>query len=395
MADQTEENLMRKYKVRTVVLDVFPEMYKAMISNSCPPVTLQTKIKNDEMFLTRDYVTSDEKKILQTLENSRYSKMDGVLMYKVIRYFNLVEEPTNGWNKLPAANHITQGDDVERMRRFRNKYVHLPIWNISDEQFEHFFNESIEIASRLDEVNGHTNNRFKNIVTRLKTSMFDENKGNTDKPISTEQLFFKIDFGSGGNPFEFRLFYGNDIINQFVSDNNKVVGTDHCTLLLDIDDIEKCQMMIDHIKKCPENYRTQAINTEDVEMSSVILHISLDRKSFTSFETLHHEIQLYINTLFSHKEMQWKTMSTFNMVLAIADYTEQGEEMGIPLEEIRMITKRSDQAATQSIHIGIPIEKKVIKANKSSGAAKGGTTDGIPLEEICISTNESAQPASR
>lgn len=188
MADQTEENLMRKNRVRTVVLDVFPEMYKAMISNSCPPVTLQTKIKNDERFLTRDYVTSDEKKILQTLENSRYSKMDGVLIYKVIRYFNLVEEPTNGWNKLPAANHIKQGDDVERMRQFRNKYVHLPIWNISDEQFEHFFNESIEIASRLDAVNGHSNNGFKNIVTRRKTSVFDENKGNTDKPILTGKI---------------------------------------------------------------------------------------------------------------------------------------------------------------------------------------------------------------
>lgn len=78
------------------------------------------------------------------------------------------------------------------------------------------------------------------------------------------------------------------------------------------------------MKKYPEECSSPAIQIKYAEQGSIILHISIDRKSFTSCEILHNAIQLFIKTIFHHEEIQRTNMLDFDMVLAIADYTEQG-----------------------------------------------------------------------
>ncbi|CAC5400617.1 unnamed protein product [Mytilus coruscus] len=119
-------------------------------------------------------------------------------------------------------------------------------------------------------------------------------------------------------------------------------GSDEYTLRLLIDGKAECQKLV---KKYPESCSSPAIQIKDAEQGSVILHISIHRKTFTCCESLHNEIQLFINTILCHKEIQWTDMPDFNMVLAIADYTEQDTD--IRKTNTKDISLHSEQDADQ------------------------------------------------
>ncbi|XP_062587784.1 uncharacterized protein LOC134249448 [Saccostrea cucullata] len=50
--------------------------------------------------------------------------MDVTIMYKLLRNFSDIAPPGNGWGKEPKIVHITESDDIERIRLYRNKYSH-------------------------------------------------------------------------------------------------------------------------------------------------------------------------------------------------------------------------------------------------------------------------------
>ncbi|XP_062618770.1 uncharacterized protein LOC134280377 isoform X2 [Saccostrea cucullata] len=52
--------------------------------------------------------------------------MDISIMYKLLRNFSDIAPPGNGWGKEPKKVDITESDDIERIRLYRNKYSHTP-----------------------------------------------------------------------------------------------------------------------------------------------------------------------------------------------------------------------------------------------------------------------------
>ncbi|XP_061194040.1 uncharacterized protein LOC133202258 [Saccostrea echinata] len=52
--------------------------------------------------------------------------MDVTIMYKLLRNFSDISPPQSGWGKEPKIIHITESDDIERIRLYRNKYSHDP-----------------------------------------------------------------------------------------------------------------------------------------------------------------------------------------------------------------------------------------------------------------------------
>ncbi|XP_061193666.1 uncharacterized protein LOC133201889 [Saccostrea echinata] len=50
--------------------------------------------------------------------------MDITIMYKLLRNYSDITPPGNGWGKDPKVEHITESDDIERIRLYRNKYSH-------------------------------------------------------------------------------------------------------------------------------------------------------------------------------------------------------------------------------------------------------------------------------
>ncbi|XP_062570169.1 uncharacterized protein LOC134232234 [Saccostrea cucullata] len=84
--------------------------------------------------------------------NSVTSKsMDITIMYKLLRNYSEISPPQSGWGKVPKVEHITESDDIERIRLYRNKYSHdsgsSPV--ISDDVFNIIWNDLSQAIIRL------------------------------------------------------------------------------------------------------------------------------------------------------------------------------------------------------------------------------------------------------
>jgi hypothetical protein len=74
---------------------------------------------------------------------------DVPIMYKLLRNFtDDVAPPTNGWGKEPKVGQKTTGDDIERIRKFRNLKAHGKLdENIDDEDFKLHWEELTQVIS--------------------------------------------------------------------------------------------------------------------------------------------------------------------------------------------------------------------------------------------------------
>uniref|UniRef100_K1QMU3 Uncharacterized protein n=1 Tax=Magallana gigas TaxID=29159 RepID=K1QMU3_MAGGI len=78
-----------------------------------------------------------------------YSNFDVTLLYKLIRNLCPSLEPTQGWGKDPADTDIQIGDDIERLRIFRNNIVRHSSSEISDSDFEICLKELRSVLQRI------------------------------------------------------------------------------------------------------------------------------------------------------------------------------------------------------------------------------------------------------
>ncbi|XP_062619010.1 uncharacterized protein LOC134280579 [Saccostrea cucullata] len=77
--------------------------------------------------------------------------MDVTIMYKLLRNFSDIAPPGNGWGKEPRIVDITESDDIERIRLYRNKYSHDPGSRpvISDDVFNIIWTDLSQALIRL------------------------------------------------------------------------------------------------------------------------------------------------------------------------------------------------------------------------------------------------------
>lgn len=83
-----------------------------------------------------------------------YKKFDVTLLYKLIR--NLCPlRPTKGWGYEPNITDTLLGDDIERLRLFRNNCTHAVSQTIPDTEFESLWNDLKSVIRRIQS-NGRT-----------------------------------------------------------------------------------------------------------------------------------------------------------------------------------------------------------------------------------------------
>lgn len=79
-----------------------------------------------------------------------YSKFDVTLLYTLIRNLCPGLEPTRGWGNEPRPTDTQIGDDIERLRLFRNKnFAHLSSATIPDEKFKDIYNTLKSVFYKL------------------------------------------------------------------------------------------------------------------------------------------------------------------------------------------------------------------------------------------------------
>lgn len=84
-----------------------------------------------------------------------YNKFDVTLLYTLIRNLCPALEPTRGWGNDPCTHDTRIGDDIERLRLFRNNnFAHLTSASIPDDTFEDIWKTLKSVLIRLQSYPG-------------------------------------------------------------------------------------------------------------------------------------------------------------------------------------------------------------------------------------------------
>ena len=141
---------------------------------STTPEKLYKKVtKTKNLF---DKLDLNQKQTINSLQTDGFDKLDFSIIYKIVKYFKMfIPAPTRNWRAIPQEGETTVGDDVERMRRARNNLFHRPNVEVSEEEFNGFFNLFTEVGRRIDGyLNKPSSSGYEVSVKEYKTCALDK-----------------------------------------------------------------------------------------------------------------------------------------------------------------------------------------------------------------------------
>ncbi|XP_061191674.1 uncharacterized protein LOC133199870 [Saccostrea echinata] len=136
------------------VVDKIKLPMKDILKLYIKPIDLYNAISSCTVLLTGKYkLNVEQRKIcfLSPTDIPDYCKFDVSLLYKLIQNLCPHLVPTQGWGKQPKATDVKIGDDIERLRQFRNDMLgHLESSSIPDAMFESRWTEIEDVMNRMD-----------------------------------------------------------------------------------------------------------------------------------------------------------------------------------------------------------------------------------------------------
>lgn len=123
-----------------------------ILTDHVKPVDLYRKIKCSVLLSGKNKLRTDQLKLcffpLPLLPD--YSKFDVTLLYTLIRNLCPSLTPTQGWGLEPNNTDKKIGDDIERLRLFRNNYAHADSTEILDAGFSNLWMDLQSIIRRIE-----------------------------------------------------------------------------------------------------------------------------------------------------------------------------------------------------------------------------------------------------
>ena len=89
--------------------------------------------------------------LLESKRKITKDDFDISMIYFILRNGQVLrsdEVPTKKWGHEPDSNEMTLGDDIERMRKMRNKLCHSPLASMAEDDFDSMVKETKDIMHR-------------------------------------------------------------------------------------------------------------------------------------------------------------------------------------------------------------------------------------------------------
>ena len=149
-ATQDETNFAR---VSIMILDVSTGVLRDILKSEISPQNLATTVANwDQRFRKKINLNSHQENLIQLASSSNsYEEFDMTLCYLLIRNVCPHLKPTAKWGAPPAVQDVSVGDDLERLRLFRNKvFGHTSSASIPINEYNTFVNDMLVVMPRFD-----------------------------------------------------------------------------------------------------------------------------------------------------------------------------------------------------------------------------------------------------
>ena len=389
MTTAVPADLERHVACLIVAIEYYPQIAIKMIKATVDKVL--EKLKNNPNNEFMNSLDNPEKVAIKTLSTDGFNKMDIALLYKLIRYFNLVPAPTRGkWGRRPsAATHTQKGDDLERMRNNRNDIFHRPKGGVSQEERDTFFKESIEIACRIEDSTSSFETKIRN--TKMYSIIEDQSKQALGKcPAFQVQL---IDI-SGIQHVD--LYYDDVIVENLENQDLPATDSTLCTLYIRGGNINGpvTRIMVEQINK--ESF---SIKVTKSESGSLVLHVEINNICFSDKHSLHEAIAEFLQIVFTFINGSFEQHS-MEVVLAecdsyiISDNEEENDQEPLvsKLDAMVMTSQRVDEAAACTALLDDK-DARATQEDKTFGISTSsplhGTSHEKNPEEACGSNVES------
>lgn len=127
-----------------------------ILDNHVKPSDLYAKI-NSSTLIVGNKLRRDQREIcyITPPDIPDYSKFDVTLLYTLIRNLCPSLKPTEEWGKEPNPANTQLGDDIERLRWFRNeKYAHANSAEISPSEFQKHWTHLQTVIKRIQKKTG-------------------------------------------------------------------------------------------------------------------------------------------------------------------------------------------------------------------------------------------------
>ncbi|VDI54895.1 Hypothetical predicted protein [Mytilus galloprovincialis] len=144
----TESDKRERYSRLSIpIIDIFPKILRDVI-RKCEPVA---KFLHQRCVPVLTTFYPEQQRIIEELQYSNtYDSLDVSSIYHILRRLKLIPQPTKDWGTLPDKVDINLGDDVERIRCYRNNLAHRSDTKIKKNEFNEYFNEFRSIGHRMD-----------------------------------------------------------------------------------------------------------------------------------------------------------------------------------------------------------------------------------------------------
>ncbi|CAC5413888.1 unnamed protein product [Mytilus coruscus] len=157
----TESEKRERYSRLSIpIIETFPNILRDVIRTIMPAKLLYQKC----VPVLKTFYPEQQTNIKELQYSNTYGSLDVTLIYRLLRQFSLIPSPTKGWGRLPDKVDINLGDDVERIRWYRNKLVHRSDTKIEKNEFNEYFNEFRGIGYRMDLNFSQTTNYEEQII---------------------------------------------------------------------------------------------------------------------------------------------------------------------------------------------------------------------------------------
>ncbi|VDI17289.1 Hypothetical predicted protein [Mytilus galloprovincialis] len=135
----------RQARLCNIVQKIFPKVMQKIFKESVSPRGLQVKYQRKHIPID---LTENEISLMEKLPNIDDFTIE--LCYKILRYENVLHEPSCKWGNVPHDTEVAIGDDVQRILNATNDVISRKSEEISELYYEEFHKRTQDVLKRVD-----------------------------------------------------------------------------------------------------------------------------------------------------------------------------------------------------------------------------------------------------